>query len=134
MILVPREPAVQGIPLPRRHLATCGEVVKRDLGQKIGLRVAALRRAAGLTQTALAEKAATTLDTIGRLERGVSLPGVEKLAVIAEVLGVQLWQLFAWERAPAATTAAAEVAAMVEACGDAQAALVRDVVARIVRG
>lgn len=104
------------------------------MGRKIGLRVANLRRAAGLTQSALAERAATTLDTIGRLERGASLPGVEKLAVIADALGVPLWQLFTWERAPGATAAASEVAALIEACGEAQAAVVRDVVARIVRG
>lgn len=105
------------------------------LERKLGRRVAELRHASGITQMQLAERAATTLDTISRLERGASLPGVTKLAVIADALRVPLWQLFRWDGDGAKNPAsiAADVMEILTDCDPAKAELIRDVAARIAR-
>jgi len=56
----------------------------------IGLRVREARKAAGLTQVALAERLGRTVESISNLERGKSLPSLEGLAAIADALG---WRL-----------------------------------------
>ena len=106
-----------------------------QLGRTLGKRVATLRRSRGLNQGDLADLAATTLDTIGRLERGASLPGVSKLAQIADALGVPLWQLFyPSDTADAGAGLATEMAYLVAGCDPPRIEVIRDVVARIARG
>ncbi len=56
----------------------------------LGARFAKLRKGAGLTQEKLAERCGVTDQTIGRLERGDHLPSIERLAEIADALGVDL--------------------------------------------
>lgn len=60
----------------------------------LGKQIAHFRRQAGLTQEELAEKTAYSVDFIGLVERGVNAPTVARLADIADVLGVEVWQLF----------------------------------------
>lgn len=60
----------------------------------LGKRIALLRRKAALTQEELAEKTGYSVDFIGLVERGINAPTVERLGQIADVLGVELWQLF----------------------------------------
>ena len=103
----------------------------QDLQTNLGLRVAQLRKSAHLTQTQLAERADTTLDTVSRLERGVSTPSLGKINDLARALKVPLWQLL-YHDGDDQEAYAAEVAAMVKSCDKATAVLVRDVVARIV--
>lgn len=59
----------------------------------IGLRIREARKAAGLTQDALAERLGRTVESISDLERGKSLPSLEGLAAIADVLGLRLADL-----------------------------------------
>ena len=80
----------------------------------------------------LADRADTTLDTISRLERGASLPGIAKLAVIADALGVQLWQVFRWEEAELPGVRA-DVLAILDRCDGDTLLVIRDVAARIAR-
>ncbi|MBN2527753.1 MAG: helix-turn-helix transcriptional regulator [Deltaproteobacteria bacterium] len=63
------------------------------LEQNIGGRVAQFRETAGLTQDNLAEKVGVTIETISRLERGVSIPSIARLDTIANALGVELTDL-----------------------------------------
>ncbi len=53
----------------------------------LGRRVAQLRRRAGLTQAELAERVEVAVETVSRLERGVTVPGVETLVRIARETG-----------------------------------------------
>lgn len=67
-----------------------GSVVEKHLGA----RVVAHRQTAGLTQEELAERADVVRETISRLERGVTVPSLNTLAVIAKALNVELHDLF----------------------------------------
>jgi transcriptional regulator with XRE-family HTH domain len=58
--------------------------------KEVGQRVKALRQAQELTQSALAEAAGVTDETISRLERGTYEPAVSTLVLVAEALGTTL--------------------------------------------
>lgn len=64
-----------------------------SLRKFIGKRLKAFRKGKRLTQDELAERVETDSMTISRYERGVSIPGVEQLMKIAEVLGVSPQEL-----------------------------------------
>lgn len=65
-----------------------------EIGKRIGGRVRTLRRTADLGQKELAAAVGVDVATIGRLERGVTIPPVHKLAEIAGALDVPLVDLF----------------------------------------
>lgn len=65
-----------------------------ELYRLLGKNIAHFRRQANLTQEQLAEKTEYSVDFIGLVERGVNAPTVARLADIAAVLGVELWQFF----------------------------------------
>ena len=54
----------------------------------INERILALRRAAGLSQEALANRWASPGQAIGKWESGASLPGLDNLQELARALGV----------------------------------------------
>jgi transcriptional regulator with XRE-family HTH domain len=64
-------------------------VIKKRLGQ----RIAELRKAKGLTQEKLAEKADYSVEFISFVERGVHSPSIEGCARIAKALGIKLKDL-----------------------------------------
>lgn len=55
--------------------------------ERIGKRIAELRKAKGLTQAQLAEKTGFSQSNIGRIETGRYSVGLDVLASIAEALG-----------------------------------------------
>ena len=55
--------------------------------ERIGARIAELRKAKGLTQMQLAEKTGFSQSNIGRIETGRYSVGLDVLAKIAEALG-----------------------------------------------
>lgn len=61
-----------------------------NMKRTIGLRVREARKAARLTQDALAERLGRTVESVSNLERGKSLPSLEALAAIADALGLRL--------------------------------------------
>jgi len=66
-----------------------------SMKRTVGLRIREARKAAGLTQDALAERLDRTVESISNLERGKSLPSLEGLAAIARELGLRLSDLVA---------------------------------------
>ena len=58
--------------------------------ERIGKRIAELRKAKGLTQAQLAEKTGFAQSNIGRIETGRYSVGLDVLAKIAEVLGAKV--------------------------------------------
>lgn len=64
------------------------------VAERLGLKVADLRLQLNLAQKELADEAGTTTKVISQLERGVSVPSVEKLADIAAALHAELADLF----------------------------------------
>jgi transcriptional regulator with XRE-family HTH domain len=70
-------------------------MAKRDDPIKLlGLRVREVRKAKGLSQSALAERASLSLNFIGLVERGVTSPSLATLFRIARSLGVSVADLF----------------------------------------
>lgn len=65
-----------------------------SLKQTFGANVRQYRKAEGLTQDDLAEKADLSLDMIGRLERGVTAPSFETIERLAAVLNIPEAVLF----------------------------------------
>lgn len=65
-------------------------MTKRSLGK----RIAALRRARGLSQETLAEKSGYSTEFISLVERGINAPSVDGLDKIASALGVKIKELF----------------------------------------
>ena len=58
--------------------------------ERIGKRIAELRKAKGLTQAQLAEKTGFSQSNIGRIETGRYSVGIDVLAKIAEALGAKV--------------------------------------------
>lgn len=71
-----------------------------SLKQALGAKVQAARKRAGLTQEELASKIGKTPESISNIERGRQLPMIDTLAVLADVLGVPLPELFGDAGAP----------------------------------
>lgn len=83
--------------------------------EKFGSFVSALRREKGLTQKELAEKLFLSDKAISKWERGVSLPGIESLEPLAEILGVTVTELLRGERIGTERLETAEVERLVTA-------------------
>jgi transcriptional regulator with XRE-family HTH domain len=58
-------------------------------GQKFGETVRRLRKQAGLSQEALAERANLSADFVGFIERGENVPTLTTILQLARALGVQ---------------------------------------------
>jgi len=67
--------------------------VNENLKSIIGARVKAARKANNLTQSALAEAVHRTIEAISNIERGKSLPPLDLLERIGEVLGCSVGAL-----------------------------------------
>ncbi len=71
-----------------------------DLRKDVGERIRNLRKAGGITQEELGEKAGLNYKFIGELERGRVNVSLDSLGVIAEALGVRIGDLFSKEKIP----------------------------------
>jgi transcriptional regulator with XRE-family HTH domain len=69
---------------------------------KMGERVLAFRKRAGLTQEQLARKADVTLDAVRNWEKGRRTPGLDMAVKLALALGVTVGQLAGTEPMPPA--------------------------------
>jgi transcriptional regulator with XRE-family HTH domain len=67
------------------------------LQQKLGRRIAALRKARKLTQEQLEEALACSVEFISLVERGVNAPSVAGLEKFAKILKVEVKDLFTFE-------------------------------------
>jgi len=64
------------------------------LKKLLGKRVAYLRNQTGLTQEQFAEKCDYSVEFISLIERGINAPSVDRLSRMAQVLGVEVKDLF----------------------------------------
>jgi transcriptional regulator with XRE-family HTH domain len=65
-----------------------------DIKNRFGKRLRKLRRNMDLTQEQLADKVGVSLNFIGQMERGENAPSLETVQKIAEVLNVDVSELF----------------------------------------
>ena len=84
----------------------------------INERILALRRAAGLSQEALAEQVGVSRQAIGKWESGASLPGLDNLQELARALGVSCDELLTGKESGTENTAGQDGVALesVKAC------------------
>lgn len=61
---------------------------------KLGARVAEFRLGRALTQAQLAEMTGVSVETISRLERGVTMPSLKTIGIIAHALSTPLKNFF----------------------------------------
>ncbi len=67
------------------------------LQQKLGQRIASLRKARKLTQEQLAEAIGCSVEFISLVERGVNAPAVASLEKFAKILKTEVKELFNFE-------------------------------------
>ncbi|MEO7300018.1 MAG: helix-turn-helix transcriptional regulator [Verrucomicrobiota bacterium] len=67
------------------------------LQQKLGQRIASLRKGRKLTQEQLAEKVGCSVEFISLVERGINAPSVAGLEKFARILKVEVRELFTFE-------------------------------------
>lgn len=60
----------------------------KDIAISLGKAARQARKALGLTQANMAERLELSVEFYGRMERGVSLPSIETLVCMVEILGV----------------------------------------------
>ncbi len=65
--------------------------------EDISKRIRELRKSMGLTQSQFAELVSLSEDSIGKIERGISVPTVDTLTKIAEGLNMPLFELLGGE-------------------------------------
>lgn len=65
-----------------------------DFSKLIGNRIRYYRNLNGLTQAKLAEAVGVETSTLAHIEIGKNLPAISRLPRIAEVLGIEVYQLF----------------------------------------
>ena len=66
--------------------------------KQLGRRIADLRKTRKLTQAQLAKAVACSVEFISLVERGVNAPSVARLEHFATALGVEVAELFTFER------------------------------------
>lgn len=76
-------------------MATEDSVAAQALKKRLGRNMAQYRRGLGLTQDKLAEQLGLALETVSRIERGVTLPSISTLLEIAGCLKVTVTALLA---------------------------------------
>lgn len=79
-----------------------------QLERKLGERVADRRKGLGMTQAELADRVGVATQTISRLERGSSLPGLSRIEAIARALQTELHELLRLSDRPTSKEVAIE--------------------------
>jgi transcriptional regulator with XRE-family HTH domain len=72
-----------------------GKKLRRPLANRLGAKIAALRKARNWTQSELAERVEVDSETISRFERGATLPSLITLDRISQRLRVGVGELLA---------------------------------------
>lgn len=65
----------------------------KELAQSVGKAIARQRQQAGFTQEAVAEQLGIGMEAISRMERGIVVPTVLRLAELAQLFGCELADL-----------------------------------------
>ena len=73
----------------------------KQSGKTMGMIIARLRKAQGMTQAELAEKMQVTDKAVSKWERDLSCPDIQSLPRLAEILGVSVEELMQGETRPA---------------------------------
>ena len=71
-----------------------GEKMKKRFSEKLGLRIRELREGFGMKQYELADKLNMERSNLTRIESGIQRPNDENLEKIAEILNVDVMELF----------------------------------------
>ncbi len=100
-----------------------------SISQRLGSRIAALRKSRRWTQAALAERVGVDTETISRFERGATLPSLLTLEKLSACLRVGVGELLA-ESSGQPDDQAAQVSAWLQGLGEDDRQFVLDLVRR----
>ena len=73
-----------------------------DVEKRIGGKITEIRLAQKLTQAELAERVGVSVESISRMERGVSFPSLKTVERVATALNAPLRSFFGFDEEPAA--------------------------------
>ncbi|MDH2917411.1 MAG: helix-turn-helix transcriptional regulator [Gallionella sp.] len=99
---------------------------EKRLAKSIGQAVANKRLKKGLTQGQVAEQIGVEPETISRIERGITLAPISRLAEIGDVLGVALADLIR-DGSPRLQDRAQSIAASMQSVSEADSKLVMEI-------
>ena len=68
-----------------------------DTKKKFGLRIKELKKDKNWTQDYLAEKLGMETQNVSRMEKGVHMPNISRIEILAEIFGVKISELFDFE-------------------------------------
>lgn len=105
----------------------------QTIGQQIGQCIAKRRQAAGITQGQVAGELGIGLEAVSRIERGLVIPTVVRLAELAEIFGCGIDALVI-ETSERSSDQAEHIATLLGTLSKKDRAMVVDVVERICEG
>ena len=106
----------------------------KEINKKLGQRIVELRMIAKITQVQLADRAEISVEVVGRLERGENVPQLEKLSQISQALGLEMWQLFQFEKQSTAQERAVQrLCSVVQTRTENEVLMIADVASRILQ-
>lgn len=105
----------------------------QTIGQLIGQCIAKRRQAAGFTQGQVGEALGIGLEAVSRIERGLTIPTVVRLAELAEIFGCGIDALVI-ETSERSSDQAEHIATLLSTLSKKDRAMVVDVVERICEG
>lgn len=85
-----------------------------NMSKKLGKRIQELRKLKGLTQSQLAEKLDVEVVSVTRIEGGTRFPKRDNLEKIAEILDVEVRDLFDYEHEKTKTVLSKEIKEMLK--------------------
>ena len=101
---------------------------------RIGKRIAELRKSRGMTQASLAEKAEITNNFLSHIERSYSIPSLETLVRICDALGVTPDAVLLGTATEQSAYLADEFTGKFQACTPAQKRFILDMMDALNRG
>ena len=103
--------------------------------RKIGKRISEVRLEQKLTQAQLAEKMGMSVESISRMERGVTFPSLKTMESMSESLGVPLKRFFEFEdedsRSDSDSRELAKLVAMLKDMDEGEVVLLRKILKEI---
>lgn len=99
-----------------------------DFSKLIGNRIRYFRNLKGMTQAELAEAIQIETSTLAHIEIGKNLPAISRLPLIAEKLGIEVYQLFTKKELAKNTDVIEEITTLLKSADDTQLRLIYELI------
>ncbi len=102
-----------------------------DFSKLIGNRIRYFRNLKGMTQAELAEAIQIETSTLAHIEIGKNLPAISRLPLIAEKLGIEVYQLFIKKDVNKDSDIIEEIIGLLKSCDDTQLRLIYELIGNV---